>query len=207
VIATTYALVTFHIERMCTVQQPPLASNSTAIAGSVTRLGNLGAIKALSLHSNLSVVNNFYKNRGSEPVALGDMVAHVRKGLAASQVILAPTPIRVPLPAQLILLASLRAEAVRLELPQLGTTEVPLTKIELLRAYVANTVVFFLLSRGGAEIECLTRDLVTTQQGGIITHHRNMKGQRGVGAKHRPLCAILESAHSRVASLSDFFDN
>eukprot|EP00873_Tetraselmis_striata_P025468 jgi/Tetstr1/445732/TSEL_033380.t1 len=52
----------------------------------VTSLGNLGTIKASSLRSYLSAVNNFFKDHGREPMALGDLVRRVRKGLAASQV-------------------------------------------------------------------------------------------------------------------------
>jgi hypothetical protein len=49
----------------------------------VTKLGNLGTIKASSLQPYLSAVNNFYKDCGREPIALGDLVTRVRKGLAA----------------------------------------------------------------------------------------------------------------------------
>jgi hypothetical protein len=45
----------------------------------VTWLGNLGTIKASSLQAYLSAVNNFYKDHEHEPVALGDLVARVRK--------------------------------------------------------------------------------------------------------------------------------
>eukprot|EP00873_Tetraselmis_striata_P020247 jgi/Tetstr1/440511/TSEL_028834.t1 len=51
----------------------------------VTWLGNLGTIKASSLQPYLSAVNNFFKDHGREPMALGDLVNRVRKGLAASQ--------------------------------------------------------------------------------------------------------------------------
>eukprot|EP00873_Tetraselmis_striata_P020949 jgi/Tetstr1/441213/TSEL_029469.t1 len=52
----------------------------------VTWLGNLGTIKASSLQPYLSAVNNFFKDHSREPMALGDLVSRVRKGLAASQV-------------------------------------------------------------------------------------------------------------------------
>jgi hypothetical protein len=53
-------------------------------------------------------------------------------------------------------------------------------------------------------MECLNVDRVTTQQGGIITHHRKRKGQRGGAAEHRLLCYVLDIAH-RIGSLMDFF--
>eukprot|EP00873_Tetraselmis_striata_P037031 jgi/Tetstr1/457295/TSEL_043900.t1 len=52
----------------------------------ITWLGNLGTIKASSVQPYLSAVNNFFKDHGREPMALGDLVSRVRKGLAASQV-------------------------------------------------------------------------------------------------------------------------
>jgi hypothetical protein len=139
-------------------------------------LGNLGTIKALSLQPYLSAVNKFYKDHGREPVALGNFVARVRKGLAASHVSLSPTLIRAPLPAKIVQLVLVRAEIVRLNIQQLGTRDVPRTKIELLRACVASTISFPLFSGGGAGIECLIGDLVTTEQGdSSCTIPRNMR--------------------------------
>eukprot|EP00873_Tetraselmis_striata_P002760 jgi/Tetstr1/423024/TSEL_001301.t1 len=48
-------------------------------------VGQPGAIKASSLQPYLSAVNNFFKDQGREPMALGNLVSRVRKGLAASQ--------------------------------------------------------------------------------------------------------------------------
>jgi hypothetical protein len=67
-------------------------------------------------------------------------------------------------------------------------------------------LIICLFSRGGSGIECLTGDLVTTQQGGSIMYHRDIKGQRGVAAKHRLRCAIREGAHPRIASMLEVFD-
>eukprot|EP00873_Tetraselmis_striata_P010120 jgi/Tetstr1/430384/TSEL_020194.t1 len=58
----------------------------------------MGTIKASSLQPYLSAVNNFFKDHGREPMALGDLVSGVRKGLAASQVTLNPELMRAPLP-------------------------------------------------------------------------------------------------------------
>eukprot|EP00873_Tetraselmis_striata_P018726 jgi/Tetstr1/438990/TSEL_027482.t1 len=51
-------------------------------------LGNLGTIKASSLQSYMSAVNNFFKDHGREPMALGGLASRARKGLAASERIL-----------------------------------------------------------------------------------------------------------------------
>jgi hypothetical protein len=64
----------------------------------VAWLGQLGTIKASSLQPYLSAINGFFKDHGLEAVALGDLVAKVRKGLTASHVAIDDTPIRVHLP-------------------------------------------------------------------------------------------------------------
>jgi ADP-heptose:LPS heptosyltransferase len=47
-------------------------------------IGERGTIKATSLHPYLKAVIGFFKDHGAEPVAQGDLVAKVRRGLAAS---------------------------------------------------------------------------------------------------------------------------
>jgi hypothetical protein len=70
--------------KFCEEQQlVPLAGKPSTMARFVTLLGNLGTIKASSLQPYLSVVNIFYKDHGREPISLGNLVARVRKGLAA----------------------------------------------------------------------------------------------------------------------------
>jgi hypothetical protein len=46
----------------------------------------------------MSAVNGFFKYHGLEAFGLGDLVVKVRKGLAASQVAIEDTPIRVHVP-------------------------------------------------------------------------------------------------------------
>jgi site-specific recombinase XerD len=62
----------------------PLTATPAHMARYVAWLGQIGTIKASSLQPYLSAVNVFFKNHGLEAVALGDLVAKVRKGLAAS---------------------------------------------------------------------------------------------------------------------------
>jgi hypothetical protein len=73
------------------------------MAGYVVWLGRLGTIKASSLHPYLSAVNRVFKDHGVEAFALGDLVAKVRKGLAASYVAIEDTPLRVHIPASIVI--------------------------------------------------------------------------------------------------------
>eukprot|EP00873_Tetraselmis_striata_P014900 jgi/Tetstr1/435164/TSEL_002620.t1 len=67
-------------------RRPALAADPGTMARYVTWLGNLGTIKASSLQRYPSAVNNFFKDHGREPMALGDLVSRARKGgLAASR--------------------------------------------------------------------------------------------------------------------------
>jgi hypothetical protein len=47
-------------------------------------IGERGTIKATSLQPHLFAMNGFFKDHGAETVAQGDLVAKVRRGLAAS---------------------------------------------------------------------------------------------------------------------------
>jgi flagellar biosynthesis/type III secretory pathway ATPase len=81
----------------------------------VTWLGQLGTIKAKGLQPYyLSAVNGFFKDHGLQVVALGDLVAKVRKGLAASHVAVYETPVRVHLPASVVPQALRIAQALRI---------------------------------------------------------------------------------------------
>jgi hypothetical protein len=64
----------------------PLAATPAHIGRYVAWLGQLGSIKASCVEPYLSAVNGFVNDHGLEAVALGDLVAKVRKGFAASQV-------------------------------------------------------------------------------------------------------------------------
>jgi hypothetical protein len=84
----------------------------------------------------MSAVNSFYKDHGREPVALGDLVAQDRKGLATWQVTLTPMLIRVPLPSAVVRRALTR----RIEIQLLTIDDASRPKIELLRASLATIV-------------------------------------------------------------------
>jgi hypothetical protein len=104
--AATYGSTIRRCFDFCAEQQhAPLAATPAHVARYVAWLGQLGTIKASSLKPYLSAVNGFFKDHGLEAIALGDPVAKVRKGEAASQVASDDTPVRVHLPAAIIVKA------------------------------------------------------------------------------------------------------
>jgi hypothetical protein len=95
---------------------PPLPATTATMARYIGWVGECGTIKATSLQPYLSAVNGFFKDHGAEPFAQGDLVAKVRRGLAASQVSLYPSRKGLYLRAR-ILVSSLRlAEVLRTQL-------------------------------------------------------------------------------------------
>jgi hypothetical protein len=86
---------------------PPLAATAATMARYIAWIGERGTIKATSLQPYLSAVNGFFKGHGAEQIAHGDLVAKLRRGLAAYQVYIQPTRTRIYVPAR-ILVSSLR---------------------------------------------------------------------------------------------------
>eukprot|EP00873_Tetraselmis_striata_P028203 jgi/Tetstr1/448467/TSEL_035735.t1 len=154
--AASYASCMKQYFRFCEGEKrPALAADPGTMAWYVTWLGNLGTIKASNLQLYLSAVNSFFKDHGREPMALGNLVSRVRKGLAASQVTLNPELMRAPLPARVVLKALTLAKALRLELgPTWGTDPSTVLRVELFRASLAVVVLclFFLLRRSGGGV-------------------------------------------------------
>eukprot|EP00873_Tetraselmis_striata_P005540 jgi/Tetstr1/425804/TSEL_016183.t1 len=188
-------------------RRPAMAADPGTMARYVTWLGNMGTIKASSLQPYLSAVNNFFKDHGREPMALGDLMSRVRKGLAASQVTLNPELMRAPLPARVVLKALTLAKALRLELgPTWGTDPSTVVRVELFRASLVVVVLCLFFCRGGAGVECRTGDLTVDPDGGILLYHRDRKGQRGADASKKLLCQLPASAHADIAELLHYFD-
>eukprot|EP00873_Tetraselmis_striata_P012991 jgi/Tetstr1/433255/TSEL_022543.t1 len=168
---------------------------------------DLRTIKASSLQPYLSAVNSFFKDHGREPMALGDLVSRVRKGLAASQVTLNSELMRAPLHARVVLKALTLAKALRMELgPTWGTDPSTVVRVELFRASLAVVVLCLFFCRGGAGVECLTGDLTVGPDGGILLYHRDRKGQRGADASKKLLCQLPASAHADIAAMLHYFD-
>jgi hypothetical protein len=111
-------------------------------------IGERGTNKATSLQPYLSAVNGFSKDHGAEPISQGDLVAKVRRGLAAAQVSLQPSRTRLYLPARTMVSSLRLAKDLRTQVTETWT-HAQTDLILLLRACLA-TVLFCLhfLSRG-----------------------------------------------------------
>jgi hypothetical protein len=132
-------------------------------------IGERGTIKATSLQPYLSAGSGFFKDHGAEPVAHGDSVAKVRRGLATSQVSLHPSRTRMYLLAR-ILASSLRlAKDLRTQLTETWS-QAESDLILLFRACMATV-----LGRGGAGATCRYGNLLCTPTGGILLYHGTRK--------------------------------
>eukprot|EP00873_Tetraselmis_striata_P001683 jgi/Tetstr1/421947/TSEL_012846.t1 len=92
---------------------PPLGAKAATVARYIAWQGLRGTVEAASLHPYLSAINGFFRNHRAEPVAQGDLITKVRKGLAASQVEPDPPGVRTDVPARLITRTLRMAETLR----------------------------------------------------------------------------------------------
>jgi hypothetical protein len=81
----------------------PLQVTPVDIARYIAWLGQRGMVAATSLTPYLSAISKFLQDNALPPVALGSLVAGVRKGLTNYQVDIARLPERLPLPAPVAL--------------------------------------------------------------------------------------------------------
>jgi hypothetical protein len=184
---------------------PPLAATAATMARYIAWIGERGTIKATSLHPYLSAVNGFFKDHGAEPIAQGDLVAKVRRGLVASQVSLQPSRTRMYLPAH-IMVSSLRlAKDLRKQLTETWN-HAQTDLILLFRACMATVLQSTFFCRGGARVECRSGDLLCTPTGGILLYRGTRKGQRGTSTERKLLCELPDSTHLDIAELLKYFD-
>jgi hypothetical protein len=162
------------------------------MASYVAWLGQLGTIKAARLQPYLSAINGFFKDHGFEAVALGDLVAAIRKGLATSHAAIDDTPVRVHLPYSIVFQVLRVAKAVRLQLAE-STTRAALTttpsrnQVRLMWTCTSLVLLYLFFSIGGSGIDYLTDDLSAFMIDGILLYHRKRRGQRGVLVDRKPL--------------------
>eukprot|EP00873_Tetraselmis_striata_P035161 jgi/Tetstr1/455425/TSEL_042257.t1 len=123
--------------------------------------GFAGTVKAASLQPYLTAINGFYRDHGAEPVAQGDLISKVRKGLAASQLEPDPPGVRTDVPARLITRTLRLAETLREELGPTWTRD-QLPRILLFRAAMAAVAMYIFYARGKAGVACHKGDLTVT---------------------------------------------
>jgi hypothetical protein len=145
----------------------PLAATPAHMAYYVAWLGQLGTIKASSLQPYPSAVNGFFKDHGPEAVALDDLVATVKKGLAASHFAIDDALVRVHLPSSIEVNALRMAQALRLQLTDDTSRETlqaspSRDQVRLLRACTIVVLLYLFFSRGGAGIYYLKEDRVAS---------------------------------------------
>ena len=92
----------------------PKQASPIDIARYVAWLGKRGTVAAASMQPYLSSINKYLQDHALPPVALGPLVAGVRKGLSNCQEDLAPLPQRLPLPAPVALEILELAESLQL---------------------------------------------------------------------------------------------
>jgi hypothetical protein len=176
----------------------------------VTWLGQLGTIKASSLQLYMSAVNGFFNDHGLKAIALGDLVAKARKGLAASQVAIEDTPVRVHMPTSIVVQALRMAQALRLQLTD-STTRAALRKspardqVRLMRVCTNVVILYLCVSRRGSCIAFLSEDFVASEEDGIRLYHRAIQGQRGVSSERKQLCHLSLTVHTKVIQVLLFF--
>jgi hypothetical protein len=150
-------------------------------------------------------VNGFFNDHGAEPVAQGDLVAKVRRGLAASQVSLQPSHTRMYLLARILVSLLRLAKDLRTQLTDTWT-EAQTDLIMLFRACLATVLLAAFFCRGGVGVECRSANLLCTPTGGILLYHGTKKGQRGTSTERKLLCELPASAHPDIAELLQYFD-
>eukprot|EP00873_Tetraselmis_striata_P037630 jgi/Tetstr1/457894/TSEL_044413.t1 len=77
----------------------PLQATTSTIVRYTAWLGLQGTVGAESLQQYYSSINKYFRDHQRQPVALGEMVADARRGLAIQQERLAAEDVRVALPA------------------------------------------------------------------------------------------------------------
>jgi hypothetical protein len=185
---------------------PPLAATAATMARCIAWIGERGTIKATSMQPYLySAVNGFFKDHGAELVEHGDLVAKVRRGLAASQVSLEPSRTRMYLPARIIVSLLRMAKDLRTQLTKTWT-QAHSDLIILFRACLATVLLSTFFCRGGAGVECRSGDMLCTPTGGILLYHGSTNGQRGTSTEQKLPCELPDSVHPDIAELLQYFD-
>ena len=130
----------------------PLATTPVDIARYIAWLGLRGTVSANSLTPYLSAINRFMQDHALPPVALGPLVAGVRKGLMNCQTDIDPLLERLPVPAPVALAILELGE----KLLTMTTSDPEDTNLPVLRATVATIASYVFFNRGECSACALT---------------------------------------------------
>jgi hypothetical protein len=166
-------------------------------------LALLGTVAASSLQPYFSAVSKFFRDHQREPIAVGELLADVRRGLEMLQHRLLPIAARLPLPAPVALDILRAADALH------GTfawTLATLPQLQRFRACLAVCVnyIFFCRAETGARRQ--TGDLIVdmpSQQ--ICLFVRKSKGDQRRANCDKLVIAIPITANPVMADLLDYY--
>eukprot|EP00873_Tetraselmis_striata_P001604 jgi/Tetstr1/421868/TSEL_012768.t1 len=131
----------------------PLQATTNTIVRYTAWLGMQGTVGAESLQQYYSSINKYFRDHQRQPVALGEMVADARRGLAIQQERLAAEDVRVALPAPVA--ADILDTAIELR-RTLVWEPANIADIRAFRAALATITAYVFVCRAESGISCET---------------------------------------------------
>eukprot|EP00873_Tetraselmis_striata_P022420 jgi/Tetstr1/442684/TSEL_030776.t1 len=163
----------------------PLQAATSTIVRYTAWLSMQGTVGAESLQQYYSSINKYFRDHQRQPVALGEMVADARRGLAIQQERLAAEDVRVALHA--LVAADIRDAAIELR-RTLVWEPANIADIRAFRAALATITAYVFVCRAESGISCETGDLVVDRpSGGILLYVRKQKGDQRTRVSAKPL--------------------
>eukprot|EP00873_Tetraselmis_striata_P015541 jgi/Tetstr1/435805/TSEL_024694.t1 len=157
-----------------------------------------GTVGAKSLLQYYSSINKYFRDHQRQPVALGEMVADARRGLAIQQERPAEEDVRVALPAPVA--ADIMDTAIELR-RALGWEPANIADICAFRAALATITSYVFVCRAESGISCETGDVVVDRSsGGILLYARKQKDDQQFRVSAKPLMDLP------IAAVPDFDD-
>eukprot|EP00873_Tetraselmis_striata_P033139 jgi/Tetstr1/453403/TSEL_040385.t1 len=181
----------------------PLQATTSTIVRYTAWLGMQGTVGAEFLQQYYSSINKYFRDHQRQPVALGEMVADARRGLAIQQERLAAEDVRVALPAPVAADILNTAIGVR---QTLVWEPANIADIRAFRAALATITAYVFLCRAESGISCETGDLVVDRpSGSILLYVRKQKGDQRTRVSAKPLINLPIAAFPNFADLLDWY--
>eukprot|EP00873_Tetraselmis_striata_P014456 jgi/Tetstr1/434720/TSEL_023773.t1 len=181
----------------------PLQATTSTIVRYTAWLGMQGTVGAESLQQYYSSINKYFRDHQRQLVALGEMVADARRGLAIQQERLAAEDVRVALPAPVA--ADILNTAIGFQ-RTLVWEPANIADIRAFRAALATITAYVFLCRAESGISCETGDLVVDRpSGSILLYVRKQKGDQRTRVSAKPLINLPIAAVPDFADLLDWY--